>query len=362
MSISRRGFIGGAGAGAVASVAVGSKAARAGGGADRFMGHPGSMGLLHDTTLCVGCRSCELACTKVNSKPKPAGPLHDKSIFSKLRRVTDKLYTVVNRYVKAAGKKPAVYRKHQCMHCQEPCCASVCFVKAFTKTPEGPVLYDPSVCVGCRYCVNVCPYYALGYEYDNAFNPTVQRCTMCYTRIKKGEEPGCAQACPMGAIVYGKREDLLKLARQRIAKFPDRYVDQVFGEHEYGGTSWLTIAGVTFDKLGLPVNASHKPLPELTAGFLSIVPLVITIYPGLLLGFHAWTKRKERLAEQERLAAAAEAKAAAEAAGATKAAQQKKLADSRHAKAVDLAVKKALAQAAKEREAESDAAKKEDTP
>jgi len=360
MSISRRGFLGGTGV--VAGVAAGSATARAGGGMDRFMGYPDAMGLLHDTTLCVGCRSCEVACAKVNGKPKPAGPLHDKSIFGKMRRVTDKLYTVVNRYVKARGNKPAVYRKHQCMHCQEPCCASVCFVKAFTKTPEGPVLYDPSVCVGCRYCVNVCPYYALGYEYENAFNPTVQRCTMCYERIKKGDQPGCAEACPMGAIVYGKREDLLRLARQRIAKFPDRYVDQIFGEHEYGGTSWLTLAGVSFDKLGLPVNASHKPLPELTSGFLSVVPLVITIYPGLLLGFYAWTKRKERLADQAREAAAAEARAAAEEAGAAKAAHQKKLAESRQKKAVDLAVKKALAQADREREAAKAAAAEEETP
>ncbi len=358
MSISRRGFLGGAGA--VAGVAAGSSVAHAGGGMDKFMGYPDAVGLLHDTTLCVGCRSCELACTKVNGKPKPSGPLHDKSIFGKLRRVTDKLYTVVNRYVKAKGRKPAVYRKHQCMHCSEPCCASVCFVKAFTKTPEGPVLYDPSVCVGCRYCVNVCPYYALGYEYDNAFNPTVQRCTMCYDRIKKGQQPGCAEACPMGAITFGKRKDLITLARERIAKYPDRYVDHVFGEHEYGGTSWLTIAGVSFDKLGLPINASHKPLPELTAGFLSVVPLVITIYPGLLLGFYAWTKRKERLAEQDKVNAAAEAKAAAEQEAATKADNQKKIAETRQKKAVDMAVKKALAQAAKEAEA-SKAAPKEDS-
>jgi len=354
MSVSRRGFLGGAGA--VAGVVAGSATARAGGGAERFVGYPDAMGLLHDTTLCVGCRTCELACAKVNGKPKPAGPLHDVSIFNKLRRVTDKLYTVVNRYVKARGKKPPVYRKHQCMHCQEPCCASVCFVKAFTKTPEGPVLYDPSVCVGCRYCVNVCPYYALGYEYDNAINPTVQRCTMCYSRIKKGEQPGCAEACPMGAIVFGKRKDLIKLARQRIAKFPDRYVDEIFGEHEYGGTSWLTLAGVSFDKLGLPVNASHKPLPELTAGFLSVVPLVITIYPGLLLGFYAWTRRKERLTEEARVAAVAQARAADGEVAATKAAEQKKLAESRQKRAVDLAVKKALA------DAEKAAAAKEDTP
>ncbi len=341
MSISRRGFLGTATL--AAGVAAGTGRARAGAGKDRFPGYAGSMGLLHDTTLCVGCRACEIACARENHKPRPTARLGDRSVFGRLRRISDKLYTVVNRYIKARGKKPAVYRKHQCMHCQEPCCASVCFVRAFTKTPEGPVLYDPSVCVGCRYCVNACPYHALAYEYDNPMSPTVQRCTMCYPRIKEGKSPACADACPMGAIVFGKRADLVKLARRRMAKYPGRYVDHLFGEHEYGGTSWLTLAGVSFDKLGLPTGCSHRPLPELTSGFLSIVPLVITIYPGLLLGFYSFTRRKERLAERARVEAAEAARAAAEEAAAARAADQKKLSEARQKKAVDLAVAKALA-------------------
>jgi len=293
MTISRRGFLGGLAAGTLAA-----GAARAG-AHKHFKGHPDRLGLLHDTSLCVGCRSCEFACNEVNGLPPPPAPVDDKRVFDKPRGLSDKLYTVVNRYQPARGGQPAVYRKHQCMHCNEPCCASVCFVKAFTKTPEGPVLYNPDVCVGCRYCVFACPYYALSYEYDDPTTPRVVRCTMCYPRIKKGLNPACADACPTGAIRFGKREDLIQLARERQRKNPERYHPYLFGEDDYGGTSWLTLLAAPPGEMGLPEDLPHEPLPNLTTGFLSMAPLVAAIFPGMLAGFSAFNKRRRQL-DQER--------------------------------------------------------------
>jgi len=303
MSISRRGFLGSLAAGARAL--AGGEAHAGGGAAKHFSGHPGSRGLLHDTTLCVGCRSCEVACAEVNGHPAPEKPVGDMTVFEQDRRITPTSYTVVNRHDVGGGE--VVFRKHQCMHCNEPCCASVCLVRAFTKTPEGPVLYDPDVCMGCRYCVTACPYYALSYEYDNPTSPTVRRCTMCHDRIKQGKDPGCSEACPTGAITFGRRDELLKVARERIRKHPERYLDHIFGEHEFGGTSWLTLAGVAPGKLGLHEGATHTSLPEIGTGFLSVVPLVITIYPGLLAGFYAFSRRKERLSEEKARAMVVEA-------------------------------------------------------
>jgi Fe-S-cluster-containing dehydrogenase component len=340
MTISRRGFLGGLAAGT--GVLLGKSGASA---HEHFAGYAGRVGLLHDTTLCIGCRSCEAACSTVNHLPPPAVPLSDPSAFEKKRRTTDKQLTVVNRYVPAGGKKQAVYRKLQCMHCNEPCCASVCFVKAFTKTPEGPVLYNPDVCVGCRYCVMACPYSALGYEYDNPTSPRVMRCTMCYDRIKQNLQPACAEACPTGAITFGKREALIGVARERLRKQPGRYIDHVFGETEYGGTSWLVLAGVPFAALGLPEGAGTEPLPSLGSGFLSVVPLVVTIYPGLLLGFYAFSKRKERLSEAEQKAAVAEALARAEEETKKKLAAAAESAAKDKEKAIAQAVKRAIAEA-----------------
>ena len=339
MSISRRGFIGGA---AAASLATGTAEA---GTTKKFEGYPGRYGLLHDTTLCVGCRSCEVACKKVNGLPPVEAPVGDTEIFDAVRRTTDSSLTVVNRYVEADGDQPAVYRKLQCMHCNEPCCATVCLVQAFEKTPEGPVLYHPELCMGCRYCVMACPYNALAYEYDDPLTPKVMRCTMCYDRIKEGLLPGCAEACPMGAITFGEREELIEIARERIRKFPDRYINHIFGEHEFGGTSWLLLSGVEFGKLDLEEGLTSEPLPAIATSYLGVVPLVVTIYPGLLMGMHAFSKRQQAVAKKEREEAVAQTLEVVEEATQKKLAAAAERAAKDKARAVDAAVKKALAEA-----------------
>ncbi len=347
MSVSRRGFLGGLGVSALAAGSVGAGQHVE----DTYFPVPDQrMGLLHDTTLCVGCRSCEAACKRVNDLPPLSTPIGDPAVFDHERRCTHTELTVVNRY--QAGDRE-VFRKLQCMHCNEPSCASVCLVRALVKSPEGPVLYDPDVCIGCRYCMTTCPYYALAYEYESP-NPRVMRCTMCYPRIMEGKAPGCAEACPMGAITYGKRRELLVLARNRIAKHPERYLPHVFGEHEFGGTSWLMLAGVPFNELGLASfdNVSHTPLPELTKSFLSIVPLVLTLWPGLLLGFYAFTKRRNEIGEEEARARVVECLMQADEATKKKLEAAAQKAEKDRERAVAAAVKDALAaqaaQAAKE--------------
>jgi len=339
MSISRRGFIGGA---AAAALATGTAEA---GTVKKFEGHPGRYGLLHDTTLCVGCRSCEEACKEVNGLTPVEAPVGDTEIFDAVRRTTDTSLTVVNRYLEADNDQPAVYRKLQCMHCNEPCCATVCLVHAFEKTPEGPVLYHPELCMGCRYCVMACPYNALAYEYDDPLTPKVMRCTMCYDRIKEGRLPGCAEACPMGAITFGERDELIEIARERIRKYPGRYVNHIFGEHEFGGTSWLLLSGVEFGKLDLEEGLTSEPLPAIATSYLGVVPLVVTIYPGLLLGMHAFSKRQQAVAKHEREEAVAQTLETAEEDTKKKLAAAAERAKKDKERAVDAAVKKALAEA-----------------
>ena len=186
MSISRRTFL--AWLGAAGSATALSKSAY-GASNRQFTGYPDSLGILHDTTLCIGCRKCEEACNQVNELPAPELPFADLSVLAENRRTTAKAYTVVNQFdgEKNEGgpvyEKKQVYVKKQCNHCLEPACASACFVKAFRKTKQGPVVYDSSVCVGCRYCMIACPFEIPSYEYDKAFTPRVMKCTMCYPRI-----------------------------------------------------------------------------------------------------------------------------------------------------------------------------------
>jgi len=314
-----------------------------------FEGYPGRYGLLHDTTLCVGCRSCEVACKEVNDLPPFEGAaVGDRSVFGGKRRTTDTTLTVVNRYREAEEDEPPVYRKLQCMHCNEPCCAAVCPVGAFEKTPEGPVLYHAELCMGCRYCVMACPYYALAYEYHDPITPRVMRCTMCYPRIVEGKVPGCAEACPVGAITFGERDHLLEVARERIRKFPDRYINHIYGENEFGGTSWMILSGIPYDEMDLYPGATHESLPAIGTSYLGVVPLIITIYPGLMAGFYAFSKRKERLAEEERQAAVDAALSRAGEETDEKLAKAAERAKKDKEKAIDMAVKKALAEQQKE--------------
>jgi hypothetical protein len=125
-----------------------------------------------------------------------------------------------------------------------------------------------------------CPFYVPAYDYESALDPRIVKCTLCHERVKKGGIPACAEACPVGTITFGKREDLIKLARNRIRKVPDRYIDHIYGE--YGsGTSWLYISGIPFRQMDFPANLVEKPRGA-DEGFLSAVPLVLTIWPALL--------------------------------------------------------------------------------
>lgn len=348
MSVSRRKFLSWMG-GAGLTAAFGKKALAAGG--KHFEGYPKSYGVLHDTVLCVGCRSCEAACNKVNELPEPEQPFTDLTVLEEERRTTPEAYTVVNKYENVSEKGP-VFRKIQCNHCMEPACASACFVRAFTKTETGAVTYDPSVCVGCRYCMVACPFEIPTYEYDKVFTPRVMKCTMCYPRVIKGKLPGCVEACPTEALTFGKREDLLKIARERIRKYPDLYVDHIYGEHEMGGTNWLYVSGVPFKDIGMREDLGVDPAPSFTKGALGGVPMVIALWPVLLTGVYAISKRKSKIAENEKDAAVEHALGQARAEADKQMAKIREMANKEKEKAVENAVKQALEEAAKGKDEE----------
>ena len=269
-----------------------------------FSGHPDAVGVLHDSVRCIGCRKCEEACFDVNKhelpkfKNDPNAPrpdFKDLSVLDQKRRTDCNTHTVVNRFETTRGP---VFRKQQCNHCQEPACASACFVKAFVKTPEGPVVYKPELCVGCRYCMVACPFYVPTYDYDSALNPLVYKCTMCAPRLEKGLLPGCVESCPKEALQFGKRSELISLAQERIRKNPELYENHVYGDTEMGGTNWLYLSPVKHVEIGQP-ELSRTSAPELTSGALGSVAMVAGIWPVLLGGAYAISKRRTKMAEED---------------------------------------------------------------
>ena len=228
---------------------------------------PDPYGCLMDVTRCIGCRKCELACNQVNKLPDPAESFEDMRVLDRKRRPTAESYTVVNRYYPGAlddrGDLVPNFVKVQCMHCQDPACASACITGALSKKDNGTVHYDVSRCIGCRYCMVACPFEIPAYDYHDPITPQVRKCTLCFDRLAEGMKPGCASICPTEAITFGKRSTLLDLAHTRIRNDPGRYVDHVYGEYEAGGTSWLYLAGEPFEKLGF-WEVPDDPLPKRT--------------------------------------------------------------------------------------------------
>jgi len=247
------------------------------------------LGVLVDTTRCIGCRSCEEACATAHGLPVP--DIYDESVFEKERRTSETQWTVVNRY---NTEKGTVYVKRQCMHCNQPACASACLVKAMFKTKEGPVIWRGSKCMGCRFCMISCPFDIPKFEY-NSPNPKIQKCIMCWERIEKGEIPACVEACPAEALLFGKRRELLEEAKRRIYNEPEKYYHQIYGELDVGGTGWLYLSAVPFEQIGFRTDLGITPYPEFTKGFLYAVPVIFILWPSILLGLNHLTKIEEEI-------------------------------------------------------------------
>jgi formate dehydrogenase iron-sulfur subunit len=207
------------------------------------------LAILLDATRCIDCRACMVACSVENDVPMDdtrlwvsgAGVFGD---FPELQRATI---------------------PYHCMHCLEPACASACPVGAWTKREDGPVVYDSSRCIGCRYCMNACPFGVPHFDWNAGVldQPLISKCSLCAHRLDEGEPPACVQTCPTEALRFGSRDEMLAEAKRRIVDHPGKYVEHVYGEHENGGTSYLIISHVAFERLGLPAVPS-EPVTELS--------------------------------------------------------------------------------------------------
>jgi formate dehydrogenase iron-sulfur subunit len=244
-----------------------------------------SKALLYDATLCIGCKQCEAACAESNKNP------YNEKIAAEEQQSEHKFTVVLNKNDK--------YMRRLCMNCDDPACASVCPVAALRKTPEGPVIYEASRCMGCRYCMVACPFGVPKYEWG-ALNPRVQKCTMCGTqRVLLGKQTACAEACPTGATKFGERDQLIAEARKRIQENPSNYVPHIYGLEEVGGTSVLLLSSVAFSEFGYPQNLPDDPLPLRTYKVLSRIPDFVPL-GGILLGGVWWiTHRREEVAAAE---------------------------------------------------------------
>ena len=232
-----------------------------------------------DTTRCIGCRACEVACAEAHGLPVP--DVENDGALAAERPTSETQWTVVNRYETDDGDE--VFVKKQCMHCWQPACAAACLTKAMLKTKDGPVIWESDKCMGCRFCMVSCPFDIPKAEYDE-WNPKIQKCNLCWERLEQGQKPACVATCPTDALMFGTKRELMEIARVRIYNHPTRYQHKIYGEHEVGGTGWLYLAAVPFEQLGFRTDLGTTPYPEHTRDFLYAVPVVLFGVPVLLYG------------------------------------------------------------------------------
>src|SRR3954470_8548643 len=231
--------------------------------------------LLIDITECIGCQTCSGACKEAHGTPGDPEP-----------KLSETALTAVSEL---DGK----FVRKQCMHCQEPACASACLVGAITKTQAGPVVYDKSKCVGCRYCMMACPHSIPRYEWSK-LAPYMKKCDMCAERVTAGKPTACAEACPVQATIFGNREEILREARKRVVNDP-KYVPHIYGEREFGGASMLFISDVEFEKLGFVIPKDDEPLPDVSKAALDEAPMVVLVGGSMLAGLYWITNRRREV-------------------------------------------------------------------
>lgn len=293
--------------------------------------------VLVDTTKCIGCRACQVACKAWNGLPaeRTKFPAADEG-YENPHALSGETFTRITFHELhdgAGGLERSVFVKRQCMHCEAPACVSACPVGALQKVQgeragAGAVTYDWGKCIGCRYCMVACPFNVPKFEWDERV-PKIQKCTFCFDRLERGAQPetqvngrpvsgksaqrlarserlpACVKACPTGALIFGERDAVIAEGHRRIAEKKQeeggwRYVDHLYGETEVGGTNWMYLANVPFERLGLRTDLGERPYPEYTHLALTGVPPAVIGVGAVLAGVYWISNRRSGDGEDPR--------------------------------------------------------------
>jgi formate dehydrogenase iron-sulfur subunit len=206
---------------------------------------PPRMGFFTDTSVCIGCKACEVACKEWNHVPEDGltftGMSYDNSIglgadtwrhvaFIEQRRPLGHQQANVEHDGGGAGSAELrwLMASDVCKHCTHAACLDVCPTGSLFRTEFGTVVVQEDICNGCGYCVSACPYGVIDQRKDDG---RVWKCTLCYDRLTVGMQPACAKSCPTESIQFGPLDELRQRADRRLQQLHDNGVEEA---HLYG--------------------------------------------------------------------------------------------------------------------------------
>jgi formate dehydrogenase iron-sulfur subunit len=204
-----------------------------------YVDHPPRMGFFTDTSICIGCKACEVACKEWNELPADrigfTGTSYDNT--TELSADTWRHVAFVEKPVTTVdlglpgigppedrddGSMQWLMSSDVCKHCTHAACLDVCPTGALFRTEFGTVVVQDDICNGCGYCIPACPYGVIDQRKGDG---RAFKCTMCYDRLKVGEEPACAKACPTDSIQFGPLDELRDRAERRVDELHAKGVD-----------------------------------------------------------------------------------------------------------------------------------------
>jgi formate dehydrogenase iron-sulfur subunit len=243
------------------------------------------MGFFTDTTLCIGCKACEVACKEWNQLPEDgyefSGMSYDNT--KELSGTTWRHVAFVEQFDKGANQNRWLMESDVCKHCTHAGCLDVCPTGAFIRTEFGTVVLQEDVCNGCGYCVVACPFGVVALREDTN---TMGKCTLCYDRLKAGEEPACAKACPTDSIQFGEVGELRERAKKRLENVEGRfegarlYLEDPNDGVGGGGSMFLLLDEPA--KYGLPPNPL-VPTKELPVMWNAALAAAAVLFGGVLM-------------------------------------------------------------------------------
>ncbi|MBX5444088.1 4Fe-4S dicluster domain-containing protein [Sphaerobacter sp.] len=241
---------------------------------------PGAVGFLTDTTLCIGCKACEVACKQWNQLPMDefgfTGYSYDNT--GDLSATTWRHVAFIERISDSEGRRPTTMRAFQsnwlmmsdvCKHCVNAGCMEACPTGAIIRTEFDTVVVQQDVCNGCGYCVPACPFGVIALDLGDGRarvgDHKAHKCTLCYDRLRDGLEPACAKACPTDSIQFGLVEDLMDRAKQRVADLRAQGVEEahIYGDRAVGGTGGIEGLNAFFILTAPPEVYNLPAQPEL---------------------------------------------------------------------------------------------------